>query len=393
MPTLRLTDRTIRSLKAGSRAEYFDSSLPGFGVRVNPTGRKAFVLRYRTAAREHRMTLGTFPALSLATARTRAKVLLGEIAKGGDPAAALAKRKLAGTFAELAALYMERHAKLNKRSWKLDQRMLDRDLLPDWKHRKANEIRRADVTRVLDEIVDRGAPYAANRVRALVSTVFAFGIKRGVVELNPVAGVPRPAPPRSRDRVLTEDEIRRLWAALDAETPLMAAHFRLRLLTAQRGIEVLSMRHEDIDGDWWTIPAGVAKNKLAHRVPLSPPARAVLDAIRPLADGSTWVFPAANDGHLRWVNKAAGDIRGRLGFDWKAHDLRRTAATYMTSMGIPRLVVAKLLNHAEPGVTAVYDRSSYDLEKRAALERWSARLEAIVAEPVGAERAPIRLAR
>jgi len=378
---VNLTDRTIRSLKpAEKRTTYYDESLVGFGVRVTPSGRKTFTFRYRgDDMRQRRVTIGTYPAITLAQARKKARALLGEVARGDDPAAEVAARKTAVTFGELADLYMDRHAKARKRSWRYDQRMLDLDLLPAWKKRRANEIRRVDVIDVLDGIVDRGSPYAANRVRALASKVFAFGLARGIVDLNPVAGVPRPASPRSRDRVLTEEEIRCLWTALDDESPHMAAHFRLRVLTAQRGIEVLSMRWQDIEGDTWTVPANVSKNKLAHRVPLSVPARSVLETLRPLSDGSPWVFPSPRgDGHLKWVNKAARDIRDRVSFEWVPHDLRRTAATFMGSMGVERTVLGKILNHAETGVTATYDRASYDHDKRRALVAWGDKVERIV---------------
>lgn len=394
MPTLNLTDRTIRGLREEEdRTEYYDTTLPGFGVRVTRAGRKTFILRYRNASgRPRKYTIGTYRALSLADARQRAREVLGDVARGEDPASERRARRAARTFGELAELYMEKHAKRRKRSWRYDRRMLDKDLLPAWGPIKAGEITRSDVDDLLDAIVDRGSPYAANRVRALASKVFSFGIHRGVLETNPVRDVALPAAPRSRQRVLTEDEIRTLWLAVDDEkphpetgkshrltSPLMAAHFRLRLVTAQRGVEVLSMRWEDLDGEWWIIPADVAKNGLAHRVPLSDQARAEIEDLKAATGGGTWVFPSAKgDGHLAWVGKAAGELRERVGFDWIPHDLRRTAATHMTSMGIPRLVVAKILNHADAGVTAVYDRSSYDLEKRQALVAWGARVEEIV---------------
>lgn len=381
MTAVNLTDRLLRSLKAppGGEMEVQDAKVPGLSVRVSGlTGSKTWTLRYRGRdKRRRRVTLGRYPDVLLAEARNRAKRQLGLIAHGVDPAAMLADQKTAPTFGELAAEYMERHAKPNKKSWPADASMLARDLLPAWERRPAASISRRDVREMLDGILDRGAPFGANRTRALVSVIFSFALSRDIVELNPVAGVPRPAPPRSRQRVLTEDEIRLLWVELATAAPLVAAYFRLLLLTAQRGIEVRSMRHEDIDGDWWTIPAERSKNGLAHRVPLSPQSLATIRSLA--ADGSPWVFSSpSDDGHLRHVGRTARAIRARVGFDFVPHDLRRTAATIMTSMGIARLVVSKILNHAEPGVTAVYDRASYDADKRRALTAWGDRLERIV---------------
>jgi integrase len=148
----------------------------------------------------------------------------------------------------------------------------------------------------------------------------------------------------------------------------------LRLLTAQRGKEVISLRWRDIDGDWWTIPPEVAKNGLPHRVPLTAPALGVLEALRAESVGD-YVFAgvrSARDRHGLLDGLGLNDVR--------PHDFRRTAATMMTGASIPRLVVAKVLNHvsADAGVTAIYDRHSYDAEKRQALETWARTLDAIV---------------
>src|SRR6266404_3065327 len=174
---------------------------------------------------------------------------------------------------------MERHAKVHKRerSWREDQRMIDRELLPRWRHRKANDIKRRDVQELLDDTVTRGSPIQANHTFALVRKMFNFALQREIVEINPCMGMGRPTRPRQRDRVLTYEEIRALWQALDAQPRDVADALRLELLTAQRGGEILSMRWEDPDlgSGWWTIPAIYAKNGRSHRVPLSPQVLAI----------------------------------------------------------------------------------------------------------------------
>jgi integrase len=178
---------------------------------------------------------------------------------------------------------------------------------------------------------------------------------------------------------LSEDEIRAVWSACDAGPGIIADAFRLMLLTAQRRGEVLSMRWQDIDGGWWTIPAEVAKNGRSHRVPLSPQALAFLARRRERANGP-WVFPSPTTDHaIENPQKAAERLRERSKVsDLRLHDFRRTAASLMTGMGISRLTVKKILNHAERDVTAIYDRHSYDPEKRTALDAWNRRLEAVV---------------
>jgi integrase len=382
---IKLTHRGIANLTNTGKwiSDYWDKDMHGFGVRVHPSGRKAFCVRYvGDNGKRRRINIGHYPALSLADARDKAKVLVGRIACGEDPQAEKVADRESITLGQLANNYMELHAKRRKRSWQEDERIIKADLLPAWKNRKAKTIGRRDVSEFLDGIVERGAPIMANRTKALISKIFNFGMSRELVGNNPCHGVPMPSKPQQRDRVFDDEEIYRFWQALEEAQPVMAATFKMRLLTAQRGLEVLSMRWEQIRGDWWTIPGGIAKNGLSHRVPLSPQVKNLLEVLRDLTSTSVWVFasPSKEGAHLRTISRAAKRIAKTARIeDFTAHDLRRTGASHMTSMGIPRLVVSKILNHAESGITAVYDRHSYDAEKREALERWGDRVDEILA--------------
>lgn len=383
MSKIKLTHRGIANLTAGKWiTDYWDKDLPGFGVRAHPTGRKVFCVRYTGEdGKRRRIKVGDYPAISLADARDKAKGIVGRVASGEDPQAEKVADRESMTFGQLASQYLELHAKRRKRSWQEDERVIRADLLPAWKRSKAKKITRRDISELLDGIVDRGSPIMANRTKALISKIYNFGIGRDLVEYNPCQGVPMPSKSRQRDRVLDEDEICCLWQALDDIAPVMAGTFKMRLLTAQRGVEVLSMRWEQISGAWWTIPAEVAKNGLTHRVPLAPQVLDLLEELRPETGGSVWVFasPTKKGAHLKTITRAAKRIAEAAGLDnFTAHDLRRTAASHMTSMGIPRLVVSKILNHAESGITAVYDRHSYDAEKRKALVQWAGKLETIL---------------
>lgn len=213
--------------------------------------------------------------------------------------------------------------------------------------------------------------------------MFNFAIEHDWLESNPCHLIKRLAPERQRDRVLSEDEIRKFWKALDNEQPIIAALFRLRLLTAQRGGEVHGARWDEMEltTGWWTIPAARSKNSLAHRVPLSAQALKVLKDLKAQPEDSPWVFPSTRKAgpHIAHAQKAIERIVQRSKVEFRGHDLRRTAASLMVGAGVPRLVVSKILNHVETGVTAVYDRHSYDLEKRAALDFWGKRVEAIIA--------------
>jgi integrase len=383
MASIKMTVRSVDAIRppTSGQIDYWDADHPGFGLRVSAGGRKAWVAMYRHGNVKRRLTLGTYPALSLAEAREKAGAAYHTVQyEGADPAAAKKAERAAETFAEVAADYIERHAKRQKRSWRKDALILEKDALSRFGKRKAKDINRRDIIAMLDEIVARGAPIQANRTLEIIRKLFNWAVARDILDANPCYRVSKPSSENRSDRVLTEEEIRAVWQALASEVPLTAATFKLRLLTAQRGSEVLAMRWDLLSGDWWTIPAEVAKNGLAHRVPLSAPVLALLDQIRPLAKGSDWVFPGPDgESHRATIHKAHNRIRRRCGVSFLPHDLRRTAVSHMTSMGISRLVVSKILNHAEPGVTAVYDRHSYDGEKRTALTVWGARLEQIIA--------------
>jgi integrase len=381
---LNLTHNTVAGLKPPPRgqADYWDTRTPGFGVRVSTGGAKTYVMMYRANGRKRRMVIGRFPVMGLADARDKARKYLGQVAAGEDPGAEKQAQRQGETFAELAALYLERWAAEHKKasSASEDKRMLEADLAA-WNERKLETIGRADVIALLDRIVARGASIQANRTRALISKLFNFAIARGLVEHNPASHIPRPTAERTRDRVLSADEIRVLWLAAEHERPKVAALFKLALLTAARRTEILGMRWDEIDiaSGWWTIPRERSKNGLAHRIPLVPCAVEVLRGLQ-LTSDDEFVFPGGRlerpvmnpQKWLRRIREVTGIANFRL------HDLRRTVASNLTALGVPRLTVSKLLNHAEAGVTAVYDRHSYDGEKRAALLRWETRLREIV---------------
>jgi integrase len=396
MPTKNLTARVVEAIRpdAASQVDYWDESLPRFGLRVSPGGRKTWIVFYRHNGRMRRMTLGVYPHTSLAEARSKAKDALHAVDHGSDPATTKAEERSAETFADLAREYAERHAKF-KRSGREDLRLLygspqkkktgkrpHEPIVNRWGAMKVKDITRRDVRALLDDIAQR-APIMANRTLALVRKMFNFAIEHSWLETNPCQMIKRMAPDRQRDRVLSEEEVRKFWAALDEEHPIIVALFKIRLLTAQRGGEVhgATWSEMDFDSGWWTIPAERAKNGLAHRVPLSPPALKILKELKSKAGDSEWVFPSTRKAgpHINHAQKAIERIVKRSGVEFRGHDLRRTAASLMVGAGVPRLVVSKILNHVETGVTAVYDRHGYDLEKRAALDFWGKRVERILA--------------
>ncbi len=386
---VKFTDRYIKNLKPESeRYERWEGN--GLGIRVSTRGRKSWIFLYRFAGKARRMTLGSYPQMSVAEAHEVHGKAQADLARGIDPGAAKVEanrgERIAPTVTALANEYIERWAKPRKRSWLEDQRILAKDVLPRWGDLKAKDVTRRHVIALLDDILERGAPIQANRALAVVRKMFNFAIERGIVETSPCTAVRSPAPEQRRDRILCDEEILAFWHGLEqarmAEGTKLA--LQLQLLTAQRCGEVVSAVWDDFDlsSGWWTIPAGKAKNNLTHRVPLSPPVLEVLARAKAIAGDSAWVFPSPR-GAQPMTESAMGRAIQRnltvLGIEhFTPHDLRRTAASHMTSEGISRLVVAKVLNHVENGITAVYDRHSYDAEKRQALEAWATKLDNII---------------
>ncbi len=396
MPSIKFTAAKIKFLEGvpGKQVDYFDKALSGFFLRVSQDGKKSFGVMYRHGDRLRRMKLGTYPLLSLAKARNEATKALRNAELGQDPATEKQEERHALTFRQVALEYIERHAKTQKKSWQEDERVIKKDLIPEFGRQYAKDITRKDV-RALLERKSLTAPIMANRIRALLRKIFNWAITTDIVESNPVYLIPAPGKEHQRDRVLSEDEIKIIWDAIEADRKdtneshlkikaITAGTMKLRLLTAQRGAEVMGIEWDEIDTDsgWWTIPGAKTKNGLSHRVPLSEPALSIIKEMRSIAgkdEYSRFVFPSPKgDTHISNPQKALERIQRATKIKFVGHDFRRTAASLMTGMGIPRLTVKKILNHVERDITAVYDRHSYDAEKKEALEAWAKRLTAII---------------
>ena len=379
MASVGLTDRRIATLPTPTveqrQLDYWDPAMRGFGVRVSYGGKKAFVVRYRVNDRLRRLTLGPYPDLSLADARRKARIIMGDVAHGEDPAEDKQARRDAETFKGLAKAYLE-VAEKRHRSWKEEKRIIDKDLLPEFSLRLLADIRRRDVRELIEAIArKRKAPVMANRTLGVLSRMFNFALDREWIEASPATRIPEPGEERSRDRVLTDDELRELWVNLeslakqvepadeddedvqdDGEkkahiTPATAQAFQVQLLTAQRPGEVRSMKWADVDleSGWWSIPGVVAKNGQPHRVPLIKEAVEILKPrLKAAGDDAICVFEnrrgAGSVAHRG--KKAASVLCKSLTFEFRAHDLRRTAATRMAEAGVPRDHIARVLNHA-----------------------------------------------
>lgn len=400
----RFTELYIRALQP-QKTQYEIREGDGFAIRISPNGIKTWVFIYKSQSRKRRMTLGNYPGMTLSNARAAFREARNLLEQGKDPIEVKRREKEeqllkdearrrefeAPTVVRLVDEYLEKWAKPRKRSWREDQRILEKDIIPAWGKRKAKDIGRRDIITLLDKLVDRGAPIQANRTLACVRKMFNFAVSRDIVTASPCTQITAPSAENRRDRVLSVSEICLFWQKLDTAPMAIGTRLALKLIlvTGQRKGEVINAEWSEVNlnSAWWTIPAEKSKNKLAHRVPLSPLAITLLEEAQALAGDSCWVFPGRTiENPIRGdsVNEALTRSLPYLGIEdrFVPHDLRRTMASHLTGMGISRLVVSKLLNHVETGVTAVYDRHSYDDEKRRALKAWSMRLQEIISDNV-----------
>jgi integrase len=393
MPKLNMTAKWLDSVEAeGNRKSYFDTKCPGLCLRVTPAGVKSWSLMYRAGRRLRRLTIGTYPDIDLQKARKEGHNHRGTVQLGGDPAADKKTRRDADTFGDLAKQYLE--AKKRKRSLPEDRRIIDVHLNKRFEHTKVTEVSRAAIGSMLQAIaVD--APVMANRVLACIRGIYNWAIESGIVEITPCLRLKPPGEEKKRTRNLSDKEIKLAWAAFDSAATVIGDVYKLRLLTAQRGGEIMGMAWSEIDLDeqWWTIPGERTKNKKEHRVWLSDPVIRILKRRLEANDKRTkrsggpslWVFPGKRRGqHLVEPKRAFIELRDASGLKhFTGHDLRRTAATAMTrDLKIPRFIVGRVLNHTEDHRDAIahYDVYEYDAEKKDALERWASKLMVMVSD-------------
>jgi integrase len=395
----KMTQSGLDRLKppASGRVEYWDTQLPGFGLRVSHTGRKTWVAMYRVHGRLVRETIATMALIpNVADARERARISMRKAQAGSNPVEERRRTKAEidlrfeqAAAAEVASQrdamenvitdFMQRFMLRGRRSHSQRyiaevQRNFDNHVLPRWRGRNIKSIVRREVNDLLDSIVDEGKPIAANRTLAAIRKLFNWAITRGILDTSPVAMIEPPSAEELRERALKPDEIRALWKATDALGYPFGSYFRLLLATGQRRTEVATMRWGDIDDGLWTIPAGMTKSKRAHAVPLSPLALEIITGCPRTA--SPYVFSTRAKRPISGYSKAKRELDTKLADHgdmqpWRIHDLRRTAATRMAEKAkVSRFVIARVLNHADSGVTAGYDQHDYLPEKRDALVKW-----------------------
>jgi integrase len=399
VPKRDFTDRFLRSIRPaepGKRVIFYDAQIPGFGIRVTdrsaPDYKGSFVLvtRYPGSNNPTPRRIGDYPAMSLAKAREIAREWREDIRRGLDPKLKEADQRrqearrradtVDATFATFAADHLS-----TPRTGAEVKRAIEQHVLPRWGERPISEIRRADVAELVRGL-RKDAPIRANRVLAYLKKFFGWLVDQDMIEASPAAAVKPPSKEIRRDRVLTDLEIRAIWQA-SSELGAFGRAFKLMLATGQRRSEVGAMAWCELNRQQavWTLPRERTKADRAHEVPLSGLAVSIIEDSPRLGDFifSTGRGAPTRNGETRagepsWARPISGWSKAKAALDklaaekatvlaaeqkelisptfedWHVHDLRRTVATNLAKLGVDRVVIGKVLNHAENEVTAVY---------------------------------------
>jgi len=429
---MKLTDNTIKNLKPSEKKYFIHGDMSndrhGFAICVYPrsekfpAGTKSWFFIYKFEGKRCFLRLGKYPTVSLAEARVKFDNHWAIYISGKNPGLVNKETELerikAPTVKYLCEEYMEKHAKRFKKSWKEDERILARDVIPVLGKRKASDIIKRDILILLESIIDRGSPSMANNSFQVIRKMFNFATERDILQFSPCTGLKLPTQKKSRERVLSEDEIKSFWNNIGAcaMSEEIQNALKLILVTAQRPGEVIGMHTSEIDGDWWIIPAERAKNGKAHRVYLTAIAKQIIGnaisharILQEIPAGTVYygfIFACPHKNKGKSINRHALSIAvmRNLAFPllddkgtpiinkdgkkqtfnnfainhFTPHDLRRTAATFMAKSGQMNEVIDAVLNHTMQGIIKVYNLYSYEKEKQSALEQWSKTINGII---------------
>ena len=405
MPNQSITVRTIRSISPDPKRDIYvwDTRLKGFGLRTTPKGAQSFVFQYRVdGGPARRTTIGPVGSpWTPVTARKEAERLLIKVYQGIDPVQVereAKRRKATLNFRAYCEKFTELYLKENWRgTWKKADYTLRNVVIPRWGDRSVEEISRADIVKVLDDYSDR--PARRKDIHSVLRKLFNWATDRQDIEVSPLAGMKAPKPVPARRRVLSDDDIVALWKASEQAGWPWGPCVRMLILTMQRRQEVAEMDWSEVDLDdrKWTLPAARAKNDEEHIIPLSDLAVQELQNLTPKSRGL--IFTTTGGTPISGFFKAKKSLTEVMlaymkskqienGGDsdqvdipnWRLHDIRRTGATNLQSLGVPVEVTESVLNHisgTRAGVAGIYNRYKYDAEKRTALEAWDAKLRSL----------------
>lgn len=411
----KLTAVAVDNAKAASKRQYVPDGGSGLYLVVQPTGAKSWACWYRSSGKQHKLTLGRYPALSLATARAMAAKALDDVARGkspaGDKRAARAQAAEALQIEDAFRQFLDKHVRtrqgrpIRESTKRETARLLGLKRDPDnsdkwiasgggvlarWQHlRILQAVTKSDVRDLLDDLVET-APVTANRTLTALKTAFRFHVKRDNLTISPAADIDDPAPEGGgRERVLTDAELRALWQAAEAEGYAYGRMVQVLILTGCRRDEVRAAPRAEIDLDRreWLIPGARVKNATDHLLPIGETLAGILEAL-PVVGKGKLLFTTTGETPISGLSKVKARLHKamttELGHEpapWSLHDIRRTFVSGLQRLGIGLEVREACVNHravTRAGVAGIYGRYDFADEKRAALGAWERHLGAIL---------------
>jgi integrase len=393
-----LTVAAVERLRPPTKGQIdvFDKGYPGLALRLSYGGTKSWTYFFTLEGRVQRMTLGTYPAMSLAEARDAWREARKQVDRGIEPARAQQKAAAAMGFPEVVADWLKWDQADNKAS-SLYQvtRIVEADLLPAWSGKRIDEIGKRDVLDLLDAIKERGALSKARKTFAHLNRFFNWCVQRDIIATSPMTAIERPAGAAPRERLLSDTELVAVWRAAGELGPF-GAITRLLILTGSRLNEVAQLKWAEVEGDAIKLAGERTKNKKPHIVPLSAPAKRLLDDVVPV-HGCNFVFTTNGQKPISSLNRAKAQLDKASGvFAWRLHDIRRTVVTGMIEkVGEAPHIVEAVVNHIsghKAGVAGVYNKATYAAEKREALTAWGEHVMALVEGRKTRNVVPIRAA-
>ncbi len=408
MASKPLTEKGIQAAKPGNtRREMPDGASPGLYLVVQTSGKKSWALRYRIGERTRKMTLGAYPLIGLAEARKKALAAQEIVAEGMDPATIQAEAKQEqrsdmSLVENVLTKFVESHVSRRRDSTVTEtKRLIEKNIMPKWRGRTIRSIRKADVLDLLDPLLLEGKGYLANRVFAVVRKFGNWCVEREIIGKSFATGMKPPADEVSRDRVLSDTEIKSLWRASEIVGWPWEELVKVLLLTGQRREEVASMSWAELslksDAPYWLIPRHRAKNDKEHLVPLAPLVVAIVKGAKRVDGDGDFVLSTNGDTAISGFSKSKARLDAAMLAElkkldpkselkpWRFHDLRRTAVSGMAALGHPVQVVEAVINHKSgsvKGVAAIYNRYDYADEKSHALLDWANRVSELVSDNV-----------
>ena len=383
----KLTTRAIEAMKPSeARREVPDSLLTSLYLLIQPSGAKSWAVRYRHHGQSRKHTLGAYPLITLAMARQLGAKALRDAAEGRDPAREKTEARITqkDSVEAIVREFLQRHCKpkYRPRSYEEAERLLRLHVLPRWRDRSIGSITRSDVRDMLDRVVKGGAPIGANRTHSLVRKFFNWCVEHEIIAASPVAGVRRPTNETSRDRVLNDDELARIWKAAEKVGSPFQTLLQLLMLSGQRRGEVVSMEWSEIDlkQKLWSIPKEKTKNDRAHDIPLSPLALSIIKGLPRVDDRYVISY---GESPISGFSKSKRRLDALLNGvqPWCLHDVRRSVASGLARLGFDLPTIERVLNHVSGsfgGIVGVYQRHDYAGEKRKALDAWSAHIASLI---------------